>query len=575
MTWGRWSLIGLAVALLSACVTPACFSGPATADDVAEGDAALRFRPGPIDTMLPDVDAIGYEIALRVDDRAGMEAFEADVRGTYVATSALAELALDLEGNDVDAVWVGSRAAAFRREGARLVVTLPSPVAKGATVTSRVKLHGAVRQADGTNPNDFAAYGGLMVRQRNAEGRRIFTSLDWPSKARRWLPLRDHPRDGAMVTMRATFPSAYTVVANGKRTGRIDNPNGTRTWSFEAMTPMPTYAIHVAAYEGWSTNETRAASGVPITTYAYERSASKVPAVYGDVARVLDGYEAAYGTYRWGSAAFLEEPIFGGGMEHATVVSMDESLFARPSVARTTAFHELGHHWSGNLVRIRWWNDFWLSEGVTEYLTAKAVGMVDGAAAERATFQSYLSTALAADPPGAHALRPPDPEIDVLRIFDAISYQKGACVMRWLSHVVGEPAFTVFLRGWFDRHAFAAVTTADLEKELSATSGKDLGPFFRDVVYTGGHPVLTASLARVPGEPEAALVRVVQLQERGPTGGYHVPLDVDLVAEDGRTKRFVVELSGDATDVKLEPGFAAVRVIPDPDRFVVGTVSAR
>lgn len=577
MTLRGWPLLGISAALLTACVTPACLTGAGagSAADIAEGEGELRFRPGPVDATLPEVDAVGYEIALRVDDHAGAEVFEADVRGTYVTTTPLTELALDLEGNEIDGVWASGRVAAYRREGARLIVTLPAPVAKGAELTTRVKLHGAVRQADGKDPNDFQAYGGLMVRQRNAEGRRIFTSLDWPSKARRWLPLRDHPRDGAMVAVRATFSSAYTVVANGKALGVRDNPDGTRTWSYEAMTPMPTYDIHVAAYDGWTKNAAQAASGVPVVTYAYGRSATKVPAVYGDLARALDGYEAAYGRYRWGTAAFLEEPIFGGGMEHATVVSMDETLFANPSVARRTAFHELGHHWSGNLVRIRTWNDFWLSEGLTEYLTAKAIGFVDGAAAESATFQSYLATALASDRLQPHPIRPPDPEIDVLTIFDGISYQKGACVMRWLSHVVGEPAFTTFLRGWFDRHAFGAVTTADLEKELSAATGKDLAPFFRDVVYAAGHPQLAVSLVPDAADPGAPVVRVEQLQTGGPAGGYHVPLDVDLVAADGKTTRLVVALTGPVTEVKVPPGSAAVRLVADPDRFVVGGVTTR
>lgn len=568
------SVIGLVAVLAS--VAPACLTGPASPEAVAQDEDELRFRIGNVDTTLPDVDAIGYEVALRVDDRAGAETFEADVRGTYVATRPLGELALDLEGNTVDAVTVGTTTATYRREGDKLLVTLPRTFAAGSTITTRVRLHGAVRQADGTNPNDFTAYGGLMVRQRNAEGRRIFASLDWPSKARRWLPLRDHPRDGAMVMFGLTFPRAYTVVANGKRTAQVDNADGTRTWRYEALTPMPTYDFHVAAYEGWTTGEARATSGVPIATYAYARDASTVPAVYGDLPRVLDFYETTYGAFRWGSASFLEEPIFGGGMEHASVVSMDETLFRTPTEARRTAFHELGHHWSGNLVRIRTWNDFWLSEGVTDYLTAKAYGKLEGPSREKEVFRGYLATALATDARSPHALRPADPEVNVLSIFDGISYQKGACVMRLLEHVVGEADFTPFLRGWFDRHAFGAVTTADLERELSQAAGKDLGPLFRDVVYTAGHPVLTVSAAPAAGGAAGEVdVTVVQTQTGGPAEGYHLPLDVDLVDAAGRAKRFVVDLTGRTTVARVAAGFAPARVVADPDEVVVGTVSPR
>ena len=82
-------------------------------------------------------------------------------------------------------------------------------------------------------------------------------------------------------------------------------------------------------------------------------------------------------------------------MEHASVVSMDETLFVDPVEARKTAFHELAHHWSGNLVRIRTWNDFWLSEGFTEYLTARFLSANDGPEAKKTVFRGYLTEALA------------------------------------------------------------------------------------------------------------------------------------------------------------------------------------
>ncbi len=580
MSLVRWTVIGL-VPLASACLTPACLTTGAAApgalgEEPEQSEDAIRFTIGAVDTTLPEVDAIGYDVTLKVDDRAGAESFAADVRGTFVATSPLTELSLDLEGNEVQAVTVGGVPSAHRRDGAKLVVTLPAPVARGETIAWRVRLGGALLQADGKNPNDFSAFGGFMVKQRNAEGRKIFTTLNWPSKARRWLPLRDHPRDGAMVAFRATFPRGYTVLANGIPSPPRDNRDGTRTWRFEALTPMPTYAFHLAAYAGWTGTESRSASGVPVTSYAYARtSVATRKAVYDDVPKVLDAFEARYGKFRWGTMSFLEEPIFGGGMEHATVVSMDETLFQSPSSARKTAFHELGHHWSGDLVRIRSWNDFWLSEGFAEFLTAKAVEAVDGPDAARRVFEGYRASGLAADRTAGHALRPADPEIDVLTIFDAISYQKGACVLRQLERIVGRDTMTTFLRAWFDTNAFGAVTTADLEKALSAASGKDLSVYFRDVVYTRGHPELVVSLGPVTaGDAE---VRVEQTQTGGPAGGYRFPLDVVLVDAAGAQRSAVVELAGRTTVVKVPTGdgFVPARVVGDPDEFVVGTVTAR
>lgn len=555
------ALIGLA-----ACLAPQAAQPP---DAATEDD--LRFRVDRVDMSLPDVDAIGYEVDLVVNDVPGQETYAADVKGSYVATRSIAELALDFEGNVIDSVLVGGRPARYRRDGSKLVIELPTAVAAGQAITSRVRYHGTVAQADGANPNDFAAFGGLNVRQRNAEGKRIYSSLSWPSKARRWLPVRDHPSDGAMLVMNVTFPKAFTVLANGKQVSRADTADGKRTWRYEALTPMPTYDFHLAAYEGWKTEEERAASGVPITTYTYANAYGSRRAVYADLPRALDFYEATFGKFRWGNVTFIEEPIFGGGMEHASVVSMDETLFGNLTEARTTAIHELVHHWAGNLVRIRTWNDFWLSEGFSEYLTARFLAVTDGPDAKKKIFRAYLTDALAGDRYRPHALRPADPEVDVLGIFDSISYQKGGLVLRALERVVGEAELTAFLHGWFDRHAWGAVVTADFQRELSEATGQDLSKFFDGFVYGEYHPEVRVTLSPTgSGEID---VKVEQLQARGPASGFAFPLDLDLVDDAGALERVSIDVTGKTTTKRLRPARTPRSVVVDPDEAMLGTVT--
>ncbi|MBX3188784.1 MAG: M1 family metallopeptidase [Labilithrix sp.] len=558
---------GLVVAVIA---LGACVHEGASPVDAASSEDEIRFRVGAVDTTLPEVDAMGYDVDLKVDDQRGAETFTADVKGTYVATRDLEELSLDFEGNTIDAITVSGRAATHRREGSRLVIKLPAPIASGKTFSTRVRYHGKPAQADGSNPNDFAAFGGFQIRQRNAEGKRIYTSLSWPSKARRWLPLRDHPRDGAMFAMTATFPKSFTVISNGKQVQRSDGSDGTTTWRYEALTPMPTYDFHITAYEGWKLDEARSQSGVPIATYTYANAHRHQRTVYGDLPKSLDFFEAKFGKYRWGTATFIEEPIFGGGMEHASVVSMDETLFSDPKEARVTAVHELAHHWSGNLARIRTWNDFWLSEGFTEYLTARFIAANDGAEAKKEVYRGYLTQVLAADRQNPHPLRPADPEIDVLSIFDAIPYQKGALTLRAIERIVGEEKLTAFIKDWFDRHAFGAVTTADLMKELQDATGKDLTKFFESFVYAGYHPELRVTFAAAGAETE---VKVEQLQTKGPAGGFVFPLDLDFVDDAGRAERVTVDLTGKTTTKRVRLAREPQSVIVDADEYVLGTVT--
>jgi aminopeptidase N len=555
---------GLALAVATAC-------GGVRDEASAVGAARLTYRSFPVDLSLPEVDAIGYEVDLSVTGTPGHETFRADVTGTYVATRDLSELSLDFQGHTIDEATVNGKRTAPHRTLDRLVLPFPHGIVRGQSFRTRVIYHGLVTQADGADPNDFTAYGGFMVHQRNLEGRRIFNTLSWPSKARRWLPLRDHPRDAAQVAFSLTWPASFTVLANGRRVRVRDNGNGTKTWRYEALTPMPTYDLHIAAYERWNSREMKSSSLVPLLTFTYEASAAKEDAIYKDLPRALDFYEATFGRYRWGTLTFIEEPIFGGGMEHATAISMDETLFSDVSRARMTAIHELAHHWSGNLIRIRQWNEFWLSEGFADYLTGRALERLDGPAAAQNTWRSYLRSAIHADHQSPHPLAPPGPEIDVLTIFDAISYQRGALTLRMLEHMIGEATFRAFLASWFDRHAFVGgVTTDDFQHELESATGKDLSPFFTTFVRGMYHPELRVSFAPAGSEIE---LTIEQIQPKGPPLGFLFPLELELVSASGARERVVVELRGRTTTHRVRPSHDVREVIVDPDAYAIAVTT--
>lgn len=47
----------------------------------------------------------------------------------------------------------------------------------------------------------------------------------------------------------------------------------------------------------------------------------------------------------------------------------DEDDASKWLMATNLMAHELVHQWFGNLVTPRWWQDEWLSEGITTYFT--------------------------------------------------------------------------------------------------------------------------------------------------------------------------------------------------------------
>ena len=43
-----------------------------------------------------------------------------------------------------------------------------------------------------------------------------------------------------------------------------------------------------------------------------------------------------------------------------------------------TIVHELSHHWFGNLVTMRWWDDLWLNESFAEYISHYCLEKIKG-----------------------------------------------------------------------------------------------------------------------------------------------------------------------------------------------------
>ena len=63
-------------------------------------------------------------------------------------------------------------------------------------------------------------------------------------------------------------------------------------------------------------------------------------------------------------------------MENAGIVTLNDLYIFKDKVSSermlsfgNTIVHELAHHWFGNLVTMKWWDDLWLNESFAEYIS--------------------------------------------------------------------------------------------------------------------------------------------------------------------------------------------------------------
>jgi len=131
--------------------------------------------------------------------------------------------------------------------------------------------------------------------------------------------------------------------------------------------------------------------------------------------------------------------------------------------------HELAHQWFGNLVTPRWWNDLWLNEGFATYVEYLGVDAVQPEIKLMAQFikeQQYVMgiDALQSSHPVKFEVRHPD---EVLELFDAISYKKGASVIRMMDNFLTSSTFTKGLSKYLTEYSFKAAEQDDLWRHLT------------------------------------------------------------------------------------------------------------
>ncbi|XP_041037659.1 aminopeptidase N-like [Carcharodon carcharias] len=167
--------------------------------------------------------------------------------------------------------------------------------------------------------------------------------------------------------------------------------------------------------------------------------------------------------------------------------------------------HELTHQWFGNLVTMKWWNDIWLNEGVATYFSYLGNSFinpewaVDPVFVGRSLVAALSSDALA----NSHPLSPKQQEVSTIehisQLFDDITYEKGASVLRMVSNFLSEKVFLKGLVSYLKEFSFKTATYADLcahlhealNNQLTVKLPSNLKPILDTWILQMGYPVVT------------------------------------------------------------------------------------
>jgi len=306
----------------------------------------------------------------------------------------------------------------------------------------------------------------------------------------------------------------------------------------------------------------------------------------------LSFFESYYGIpYPGDKLDLLAIPDFASGaMENLGAITYRETalLVDRQSathgelerVADVVA-HENAHMWFGDLVTMSWWNGLWLNEAFATFMEMLAV---DAWKPEWKRWDSFgVSRAAAFSVDGLRSTRPIEYPVqapkDAEAMFDVLTYEKGASVLRMLEQHIGPTVFRDGVRDYLHAHAYGNADTNDLWVSLGKIAKQPVPDLMNAWIFQPGYPLITAEL-REGLELVLTQRRFTYLPNPSPLtphpspGTWQIPLQMSVTAG-GKTNTSRMLLTEKDTTVPLPHdwesvlinegghGFYRVRYAPD------------
>ena len=326
-----------------------------------------------------------------------------------------------------------------------------------------------------------------------------FESVD----ARRAFPCWDEPDRKAVFSVTLDVPEALIAISNWPEVASEPLGEGVRRVRFADSIVMSSYLVAFVVGPLEAT-EPVDVDGIPLrvvhppgkgglTAFALEAGAHAL--------RFFADWFAI--PYPGAKLDLIAIPDFASGaMENLGAVTFRETeLLADPGASSQSELariaevvaHEIAHMWFGDLVTMRWWNGIWLNEA---FATFTSLLCLDDFRPEWRCWDSFArDRAFALQVDALHSTRPIEypvhrPE-DAEGMFDVLTYEKGASVLRMVERYLGTIRFRDGVRSYLAGHLYGNTETTDLWDAIEESAEDEpIRAVMDSWIFQGGYPLV-------------------------------------------------------------------------------------
>jgi len=337
--------------------------------------------------------------------------------------------------------------------------------------------------------------------QQNGKTKYLATTQFEAADARRAFPCWDEPKAKATFDISIIADNKFSAISNMPIKSKTKTGNKT-LYKFAKTPIMSTYLIYLGVGEFEYLVGKIGKTQIRVITTKGNKSKGKFSLELGK--KLLVAYEKYFGIkYPLPKLDLIAVPDFAAGaMENWGAITFRETILLydqKTSSTRTKQFiaevisHEIAHQWFGNLVTMEWWNDLWLNESFATYMATK---FVDKFYPEWDLWNQFVEDAMnvAMGLDSLKTTHPIDVKVnspsEIREIFDAISYDKGGCILRMLEDYVGEPNFRKGLMNYLKEFKYKNAKGQDLWNAIGKASKMPVSSMVNSWLKQPGYPLV-------------------------------------------------------------------------------------